>query len=770
MYKGKWTFILAAVAVIVFGFAGFAAAGEVPPLEAGYYQLGSAEDLKWFRDSVNAGSADINAQLTADIDLSAETPWKPIGVLRNEAAGDYEAFSGVFDGQGHKVTGLTIKNPEIGHQGLFGYVRGTEENPAVVKNLSVENAVISGKLEIPDSAFGAVAARSMLALFSNCSASGTIDVEGHGAGGVLGIGNETTVAGSTSSVNVTALNHVGGIAGVFYDGVITDCSASGTIHARTFGGGIAGTFAKFEDDSPTVPALRNNTFSGTITGARNIGGIGGSISGAVDVEDLADSVFVIVENCTVTMPKLEAGGNAGGVAGRIFCTKISDCSLFLDVAALEELGKDEEFPGRFAGGVVGSSVGFSVIDRSFHRGAVSAETGYAGGIAGYSLVADIYNCVSQSDVKTMANGSVGGIVGRNEGGRIANCAASGKISSIGENSGGVGGIVGHNIPFLTTDKELFLCSSVNNTSTADVSGGAAIGGIVGQSDTGTIQNCTALGTVQGDTFVGGIAGVNFVSTHMKDHSQEPLDALIRNCAASVSFADPEATMLGGIVGRNGTQGEGIPFVPEQFTIEGDFYSGEFEIVLNPGAPLPGDEDEPDGGTMKNNSWSTASGAKAFYGEWNSGISEDIVALDSFDDVVTSYTAAPDGSFVINDFTPKTLFRTFPGKNPETVTEGPVLTVSALGLAASVNGDNNVEVMGFLAGKYVVHADLTLSATKFGANDVKALVLGSESDPALGAHVVSNVNAGNGGSSGCGTAGFSLAILAALPLFVRKRRS
>ena len=40
---------------------------SIPELVDGYYQIGNAEQLKWFRDQVLAGEAKINGKLTADI-------------------------------------------------------------------------------------------------------------------------------------------------------------------------------------------------------------------------------------------------------------------------------------------------------------------------------------------------------------------------------------------------------------------------------------------------------------------------------------------------------------------------------------------------------------------------------------------------------------------------------------------------------------------------------------------------------------------------------
>ena len=74
--------------------------------ESDPYQIGTADQLKLFRDIVNgAGGQTQNrgayAVLTADIDLNNE-PWTPIGPDRDSA------YTGTFDGQGHTVKNLSV--------------------------------------------------------------------------------------------------------------------------------------------------------------------------------------------------------------------------------------------------------------------------------------------------------------------------------------------------------------------------------------------------------------------------------------------------------------------------------------------------------------------------------------------------------------------------------------------------------------------------------------------------------------------------------------
>ena len=47
------------------------AAGTVPTLSGGVYQIGTASELIWFADAVNSGSQSIKGKLTADIQLKS---------------------------------------------------------------------------------------------------------------------------------------------------------------------------------------------------------------------------------------------------------------------------------------------------------------------------------------------------------------------------------------------------------------------------------------------------------------------------------------------------------------------------------------------------------------------------------------------------------------------------------------------------------------------------------------------------------------------------
>lgn len=166
---------------------------------AGYYAIADKEDLQAFAAKVNAGENDINAVLTADIDMTGED-WTPIGDTN-------DGYTGTFDGNGHKISKLVCER--TGDKQVSGLFAVLMEN-SVVKNLGMEDGVFTSST----SEAGAVAAKSSLGKVINCWNSG----------------------------KVTAHNYAGGIVG-YSQGWIESCKNSGAIKATwSYGrsGGIAG--------------------------------------------------------------------------------------------------------------------------------------------------------------------------------------------------------------------------------------------------------------------------------------------------------------------------------------------------------------------------------------------------------------------------------------------------------------------------------------------------------------------------------------------------
>jgi hypothetical protein len=221
--------------------------------------------------------------------------WLPIGNYPNY-------FTGTFDGNGHKITGLWIDRPSTSDVGLFGDARGG----ATIRNLGVEissrgvkgdsrvggivgylhgssitNSYSTGSISgigignyIGGIAGSMVSGSSITNSYSTGSVSGSIDVGGI-AGSMIS-GSSITNSYSMGSVGVDgiAIATVGGIAGNVREGSsITNSYSTGSVGSGGSGiGGIAGAIAR--DGSITNNAAINPSVSGTGSVNRIVGQIG----------------------------------------------------------------------------------------------------------------------------------------------------------------------------------------------------------------------------------------------------------------------------------------------------------------------------------------------------------------------------------------------------------------------------------------------------------------------------------------------------------------
>ena len=189
-------------------------------------EISTVEQLKAFRDAVNSGTNYKNrtVKLTADIDLSSESNWVPIG---NLVAYPGQSFNGVFDGGGHSISNLTCTDntPQYAVAGLFGSIVSGTIKDLTVKNVDIKSTHYAG---------GIVAYTSNTPTIENCHViGGTISStpeivdgsydNGDKVGGIMGY----ATAGSTinnctvQDVTITAYRDMGGIIG-YSDGNVTN--------------------------------------------------------------------------------------------------------------------------------------------------------------------------------------------------------------------------------------------------------------------------------------------------------------------------------------------------------------------------------------------------------------------------------------------------------------------------------------------------------------------------------------------------------------------
>ena len=371
---------------------------------SGIYYIRSNEEFKVFRDIVNKSVTKVGGiakktvkkanfsgetvYLCCDIDLGNEE-WEPI-------AGNYDTygFCGTFDGQGHRVKGLSItKNETTGKSiGLFGVVGGT------IKNLSVEGSInyscttrsdyggtggivgtlYGGKVEncqnyvnIYDSrntpvVGGIVGLTYLETEINNCKNYGTIEARHTqsannyyaGCGGIVG----------TTESKLTVSNSIN------YASIIGDSYMRGT-------GGIVGS-AYLNKKSILIQQCANK---GGVQGTQSAGGILGSAYGQ------STYIYSTIKN-SYNCGAIYAGGTVGGVIGSfIGGYKNTTSEIGYSSSAIQFCYNIGELTGGIVGGLAGTYTiqteksFYYKIENSFNLGKLNkvTDSSIVGGVAGY---------------------------------------------------------------------------------------------------------------------------------------------------------------------------------------------------------------------------------------------------------------------------------------------------------------------------------------------------------------------------------------------------
>ena len=258
--------------------------------------IASLEEFLAFSENcrLDSYSQNLAVILEADIDLSG-TDFAGVPI-----------FCGVFDGNGHAITGLSI-DKKGSDQGLFRYLTAG----GVVKNLAVSGQVTPG---------------------------GSRDT----VGGIVG-SNGGTIVNCSFSGTVSGADNIGGIAGRNeVTGIIEDCSTEGTVYGNHFVGGMAGENLGVvrrctNKASLNTTAAQNNVdlsdiTLGTLTGTEwastvtDVGGIAGVSSG-------------VIRDCVNygTVGYQHMGYNIGGIAGSQ-SGYVADCINYGEIYGRKEVG------------------------------------------------------------------------------------------------------------------------------------------------------------------------------------------------------------------------------------------------------------------------------------------------------------------------------------------------------------------------------------------------------------------------------------------------
>jgi hypothetical protein len=455
--------------------------------------------------------------LGADIDLD---PNLPGGLVFGQAV--IPVFTGIFDGNGHTISHLTIQGGEV--LGLFGYLGST----ATVANLGLKAVEVCGTGSYVGGLVGSNGSEgtrggTVTQCYSSGSVSGTSDV-----GGLVGCNWNSRITSSYSTGSVRGQESIGGFAGS-NGGDLVNCYSTGAVIATgTSVGGLVGGIGSTTMSMGSVLGTNEGSTQGcfwdiqTSGLSESVGGVGLTTDEAMDPQMLGLNGFAKDPNWILDIghdyPKLTWEGTAGNIIPESdidwldgngtkeipYCITTVDQLIQLGKASLlweshfvlgANIDLDPHLPGRciFSQAVIPAFMG--VFDGSGHKISHLTVHGkyYLGLFGVLTSGAEVKN-LGVVDVNITGSGwSIGGLVGENKGSDISQCYSTGVV--YGDHD--VGGLVGFN----GWDGHVTQCYS-----DGAVSGSYAIGGLVGHNYYGGVTQCYSMGAVSGKERVGGLVG------------------------------------------------------------------------------------------------------------------------------------------------------------------------------------------------------------------------------------------------------------------------
>jgi len=223
------------------------------------WRIESLTDFNEF--AADANYWDGYTRLETDVDLAGRT--YPTAVIAPDTNNsnwwfDGTAFTGVFDGNDHKITNLTIDDGGAGNDflSLFGFIVDGE-----VSNLGLEGGSISGE----DYVSGLVGYNKEGSV-SNCYSTGSFSGES-GVGGLVVV-NLGSISNCYSTGNVNGADYVGGLVGWNHAGNISNCYSTGNVRGVEYVGGLVGS-----NSGSISPGSISNCYStGDVSGDEYVGG------------------------------------------------------------------------------------------------------------------------------------------------------------------------------------------------------------------------------------------------------------------------------------------------------------------------------------------------------------------------------------------------------------------------------------------------------------------------------------------------------------------
>ena len=298
------------------------------PAAISWVDIETVDDLLALAKATDAETLGKNYRLKADLDLK-DTPFNGIGSAD-------QPFTGMFDGQGHTISHVTVNAPERENAGFFNVIKG-----ATIRDLKLMDVKITGKTNVGGLAGSTQVqldssdlSKNVANLIGGCSVSGTVTGTKN-VGGLVGLNEGKTdpqtlfsiasaVDKCVASVTVNGKEMTGGLVGK-NGGTITKSSSGGTVKGDTITGGLVGDSSGDIYDSHTSCTVAGRSHTGGFAGSSDgvvqncysIGGVSGTdyTGGFAGVISRAENV---VSAGQVTIVGTPTQGYNGGFAGKLY--------------------------------------------------------------------------------------------------------------------------------------------------------------------------------------------------------------------------------------------------------------------------------------------------------------------------------------------------------------------------------------------------------------------------------------------------------------------
>lgn len=388
------------------------------------YTITTAEDLKTFANSVNAGQSEYTnayVKLADNSNITITDSWTPIGNANHK-------FTGVFDGNNKTIT-FNGSISDGDYVGLFGINEGTIKNVTVAGSISssAAKAFVGGVAALNrgtiincengatinttgvNSYAGGIAGVMQYGTIESCKNSGAITVSVSGntsddvtdheasAGGIVAFNYNGTVKKCENTSTATIKNnetygYTGGIVGN-NDGIINNCLNSGSVTNNTaadYAGGIAGNLFtnNATGSTATISNCLNTNDSGAIVGTNGTNSNAGTV---INSYYKADSESDSIDGTTaVTDDKLQSGEvtyllNGSTAANPVWGQTISEINTLPTIGAT---GDSTVYPNTEGSGYTNTKPTSCSNGHNYKNGVCTECFDVAAKVAGYSVTLD----------------------------------------------------------------------------------------------------------------------------------------------------------------------------------------------------------------------------------------------------------------------------------------------------------------------------------------------------------------------------------------------